>query len=133
MTAFIDTNIFIRHITADDPVQSPACLAFFQAIERGETTGWMSQLVVAEIVFVLSRIYKLDRAGIRDAILPLLLLPGIKLDQKQTMSRVFELFVTTSIDYIDAYHAASLEGRGGQLYSYDKHFDRLPGIQRLEP
>jgi predicted nucleic acid-binding protein len=133
MTPFIDSNIFIRHIAADDPVQSPACLEFFRAVERGELVGWTSPLVVAEIVFVLSRVYNVGREGIRDAILPLLLLPGIRLDQKPLMKRVFELFVASSIDYVDAYHAALLEHQGGQLYSYDRHFDRVPGLQRMEP
>lgn len=131
---FIDTNIFIRHLMADDAVQSPACLALFQAIERGEIIVWTTHLVVAEIVFVLTRVYKIQRGSVRDILLPLLSLSGIKLEQKQLFGRVFELFASLSIDYVDCYHAALLESRGhDQLYSFDADFDRVPGIQRLEP
>ena len=37
-------------------------------------------------------------------------------------------------DYIDAYHVALMERRGTtEVLSYDKHFDRVEGIQRREP
>lgn len=134
MMPFIDTNIFIRHLMADDPVQSPACLALFQAIEREELTVWTSHLVVAEIVFVLSRVYRLERVAIRDVILPILTLPNIKIDQKQMFVRVFDLYTTLPIDYVDAYHAALLLNRDAvSLYSFDADFDRVPGLRRQEP
>jgi len=134
MMPFIDTNIFIRHLMADDPVQSPACLALFQAIEREELTVWTSHLVVAEIVFVLSRVYRLERADIRDIVLPLLSLPNIKLAQKQLFAQVFDLYATLPIDYVDAYHAALLLNRDAvSLYSFDADFDRVPGLRRQEP
>ena len=130
MMPFIDTDIFIRHLMADDPVQSPACLALFQAIEREELTVWTSHLVVAEIVFVLSRVYRLERADIRDIVLPLLSLPNIKLDQKQLFARVFDLYATLPIDYV----AALLLNRDAvSLYSFDADFDRVPGLRRQEP
>lgn len=134
MIPFIDTNVFIRHVVADDPVQSPACLALFQSIERGELTVWTSHLVVAEIVFVLGRVYQLKRSAIRDVVLPLILLPNIKLDQKQLFGRVFDLYTTLPIDFVDAYHAALLHSREAvELLSYDTDFDRVPGLRRREP
>lgn len=134
MPPFIDSNIFIRHLMADDPVQSPACKALFAAIERGELIGWTSQLVISELVFVLGRVYRLERRNVREALLPLLSLPGLKVERKQIVNRVFELYAERSIDYVDAYHAALLESRGGgELYSYDTDFDRIPGLRRREP
>jgi predicted nucleic acid-binding protein len=82
---FLDTNIFLRHILNDDPVKSPACFALIRAIERGETTVWTSELAIAEVVFVLEskRTYNVPRDTIRDVLLPLLSLPGIKLPHKR--------------------------------------------------
>jgi predicted nucleic acid-binding protein len=100
---FLDTNIFIRHLTNDDPERSPACFALIQAIEQDRQTAWTSDLVIAEVVFVLAskRTYNLSRDTIRDLLLPLINLPGLKLAHK--------------------------------LYSYDTDFDHIAGIQRLEP
>ena len=133
---FLDTNIFLRHLANDDPVKSRACLALIQGIERGEVTAWTSEMVIAEMVFVLSnkKSYGLSREAVRDALLPLINLPGLKISRKRMYGRVFELYTSYPIDYVDAYHAALIEDRDQtEFYSYDADFDRLPQIRRLEP
>lgn len=133
---FLDTNIFLRHLTNDDPVRSPACFALIQAIEQDRLEAWTSDLVIAEVVFVLSnkRTYDLEREIIRDLLLPLINLPGLKLPHKRLYYRVFELYASLPIDYVDAYHAALVESRKErELYSYDPDFDGIPGLTRLEP
>ena len=132
--SFVDTNIFLRHLTHDDPQQSPRSTAFFKAIEDGREQAWTTHLAIAEIVWVLGGSYRLSRADIRDILLPLISLPGLRIPGKGIFARIFELFVNTKIDYIDCYHAALLEARGEtDLYSYDTDFDRVPSLRRQEP
>jgi predicted nucleic acid-binding protein len=136
MPPFLDANIFLRHLLADHPVHSPACLKLFQAIERGQQTAWTSHLVIAEVVFVVSnkRTYNLNRARTRDLLLPLIELPGLKIANKRLFRRVFALYVAQPMSFIDAYHAVSVGARKPpELYSYDTDFDRIPGLTRLEP
>jgi predicted nucleic acid-binding protein len=137
MTArFIDTNIFLRHLLNDDPQRSPACFALIQAIEQGHLTAGTSGLVIAELVFVLSsrRTYNLSRETIRDLLLPLIELSGLRLSGKRLYRRIFDLYTSLPIDYVDAYHAALMESRREpELYSYDTDFDRVPSLRRIEP
>ncbi len=133
---FLDANILIRHLTNDDPEKSPACFALIEAIERGDVSVWTSDLIIAEVVFVLSskKLYNLDRETIRDLLLPLINLPGIKLPNKGVLSIAFDLYTRLNIDYTDAYSAAlALNNKRPEVYSYDTHFDRVQGIKRLEP
>ena len=133
---FLDTNIFLRHLLNDDPNKSPACFALIQAIEQRQLVAWTSDLVVAELVWVLSskRHYSLPRQRIRQLLLPLISLPNLRLPRKRLYRRVFDLYVSEPIDYIDAYHAAMMEQRGAtELYSYDDDFDRVPTLIRREP
>lgn len=133
---FIDTNVFLRHLLNDHADQSPACYALIRAIERGEEEAWTSDLVIAELVFVLSsrNLYCLPRERIRDLLLPLIRLPGLKLSPKRLYDRIFEIYVDTSVDYIDACHAARVEQRvPPELWSYDADFDRVEGAVRVEP
>ena len=133
---FLDTNIFLRHLLNDHPRQSPACFALIRSIEENEIQAWTSDLVIAEIVFVLSskNLYNLNRTTIRDLLLPLIDLPGLKLPHKRLYHRIFDLYTSLPIDYIDAYHAARIEkSKESSLYSYDADFDRVEGIGRLEP
>ena len=136
MSTFLDTNILLRHLLNDDPVQSPACLALIAAIENGKEIAWTTNLVVAEIVFVLSnkKTYDLPREAIRERLLHLLRLRGLKLPHKQLYERIFELYTSLPIDYIDCYHAALLgKQKEPRLYSYDTDFDLISTVTRLEP
>lgn len=133
---FLDTNILLRHLLNDVPERSLACFRLIQALEKGHLTAWTSDLVLAEVVFVLSSksTYNLSRETIRDLLLPLIHLPGLKLEHKRLYDQVFELYTSLPIDYIDAYHAALIENQKQQeLYSYDTDFDRISGLQRMEP
>ena len=136
MARFVDTNIFLRHLLNDDPNASPRAFAVIQAIEQGKQSAWTSELVVAELVWVLGskQGYNLPRERIRSLLLPLIGLSGLSIPHKRLYPRIFELYVTLPIDYIDAYHAALLGQRGEtELYSYDSDFDRVQGLTRREP
>lgn len=131
---FFDTNLFLRQILADHPHQSPRCRALFLEIEAGRVAAWTSPLAIAEIVWVLSGRYGFTRSQIRAALLPLIKLPGLRIENKAMFDRAFELYAAARIDYIDCYHAALLEARGETaLYSYDTDFDRVPSLRRQEP
>ena len=133
---FLDANIFIRHLTNDHPAQSLACFALIQAIEQGKVQAWTSDLVISEVVFVLASktLYNVSRDTIRDLLLPLIDLAGIMLPNKRLYRRVFDLYTSLPIDYVDAYNAALMENRKqSEIYSYDTDFDRIPSIKRLEP
>jgi predicted nucleic acid-binding protein len=133
---FVDTNIFLRHLLNDVPGQSQAANRLIKAIEDGSTLAWTTSLVIAETVFVLEnpRTHNVSRAALRDALLPLLALPRLKVERKRFYPRVFDLYVSYAIDYVDAYHAALLEHyRQTKLLSFDTDFDKLPVVARLEP
>jgi uncharacterized protein len=135
---FLDTNIFIRHLTRDVPEKAAACEALFQSIEAGDLQAWTSDLVVAELVFVLGAKegngYGLRRQAIAQGLLPLLALPGLLLPSKRFYPRIFELYIQHRIDFVDAFNAALIEASGvPDLYSYDRDYDRIKSLRRLEP
>lgn len=133
---FLDTNILLRYLLNDDEKKAQACLQLFSQIAKNELQVWTSDLVIAEVVFVLSnkKTYNFERTKIAESLLPLLLLPGIILANKDHYTRIFELYTTYPIDFIDCYHAAFIEKlKESELYSYDRDFDKISKITRLEP
>lgn len=133
---FIDTNIVIRHFTRDDPDKAQACLELFQKAKRRQITLTTSESVIAEVVYILSskQLYQLSREKIRSLLYPLLSLPGIKLPRRKVYLRALDLYSTYSIDFEDALIVAQMERQGiTDLYSYDRDFERVPGVTRLEP
>ena len=134
MYPFLDTNIFLRHLCADHPDHSPRATAFLARIERGELKAHTADTVIFETVFTLQRLYKQPKPAIRDALLPLIDLPGIVLPGKRRFHTVFDLYVRLNLPCADAYHAVLAEHLGAtKIVSFDRDFDRVPNLAREEP
>lgn len=135
---FVDTNIFIRYLTKDDPEKAAACFRLFEQANRGVVEITTSESVLAEVVFILSskRLYNLSRYDIRIRLYPLLMISGLKLPRRRVYLRALDLYSSNTIDFEDAVSAAAMEQRQiGEIYSYDHDFDRIKGvaIRRIEP
>lgn len=131
---FLDTNILLRHLLRDVPEQSMRCTAYLDRIERGELKVRTADTVIFEVVFTLQRTHKRPRVDIAAALLPLIELPGIVLPNKRRFRQVFDLYVRLNIAFADAYHAVLMEGlRLTEVVTFDREFDRIPGIVRREP
>jgi predicted nucleic acid-binding protein len=134
--AFLDTNVILRYLLRDDEIKAQRCLELLEKAEKREINLRTTDLVIAELVWILESptTYDLPRDRIRDLLLPVILLPGLKLPGKKQYRRIFELYVDQNIDFIDAYNATHMEKRRlSQIYSYDSDFDRIAGISRAEP
>lgn len=57
----IDTNILIRYIIQDDPIQSRLATKFLESNINKANPGFISQIVLCEIVWVLRRAYGYDK------------------------------------------------------------------------
>jgi predicted nucleic acid-binding protein len=132
-TAFLDTNLLLRHLLGDDPDLSPKATAYLARIQEGEIQVLTADTVVFETVFTLQRQYRRAKSDIRTAVLELLELPGIILPGKRRFRRVFDLYVDSNLPFADAYHAVLMEQLGiTEVASFDRDFDRVPGIRRVE-
>jgi predicted nucleic acid-binding protein len=131
---FLDSNVLLRHLLQDHPQQSPRATAYLARIEHGEIKVRTADTVVFETVFTLQRQYGVPKEEIRDNLLPLLELPGIVLPGKRRLRKVFDLYVDLNLPFADAYHVALMQRLGlRHVISFDKEFDRAPGVTRVEP
>jgi len=134
--AFLDTNVILRYLLRDDELKAQRCLELLEKAERRGINLHTTDLVIAEAVWVLESptIYNLPRDRIRDLLLPIILLPGLRLPGKKLYRRIFELYVDQNIDFIDAYNAAHMEKHGlARIYSYAPDFDRIVSVSRAKP
>lgn len=131
---FLDTNIILRHLLGDNEQQSPRATAYFRRIEQGEIRVRTADTVIFEVVYTLQRYYHQPKVRIRKALLPLLELPGIVLPGKSHFRKVFELYVNYNLPFADAYHAVLMERfKLEEIITFDREFDRIPGLRRKEP
>ena len=134
---FIDANIFVRYLAGDDEKKSEACFRLFQRVQRGEETVTTAEVIIAEVAYVLSSpsLYHLSHEEISSRLAPILSLRNFHLRYKQTYLRGLDLYAgESSLDFEDALAIAHMERLGiDEIVTYDRDFDRVPGIKRMEP
>ncbi len=94
MHEVLGTNIILRYLTRDDETKARACYELFQRVQLKEEMLTTSA-VVAEMVYVLSspRIgYRLSHAEIRDRLLPIVNLNGIRIQDKRACIRALNIY-----------------------------------------
>ncbi len=133
-TYFLDTNILLRYLTRDDEQMAQGALNLLMRIERGEEKVITSSLVIFETVFTLQSFYKVPRQSIKEQMLAVISLRGLHLSDKNLYYQAFDLYASKNISFADAYNAAYiLSEHVSGIYSWDRDFDKVEGIVRLEP
>lgn len=111
----IDTNVMIRYVTNDDPVQSPVAKRF---VERQDIRVVWTVMLEAE--WVLRSAYQLTRKRILFVIRQFIGLPNVFVDKPSDFNRVLRWFAD-GMDFADAMHLAACD-EGETFASFDRKF-----------
>jgi len=133
--SFVDTNLFIRYLTNDDPVKADRVEKLLDQAAGGSVKLVTTELVIAEIVWVLESFYEMTNVAIAPLVRGILATPGLEVINGALVGRALELYEGQGIDFIDGYIAAVMEKHGiDELYSFDrKHISRIRNVTRKEP
>lgn len=131
---YVDANVILRFLTGDPPEMAAAARALFDAVEKGLVILMIDEIIVAEVVWVLKSFYGYPNEEIARIVSQLLSHDGLEADDKPGLLAALNLFAEKNIDFADALVAVHMRQRGIQeIFSFDRHFDRLPDVTRLSP
>jgi len=131
---FIDTNIFLRFLTKDDPSKYDKCKELFKRAMEGKINLTTSSLVIAELIWTLLSYYKVSKADVIEKVSIIVGTETIHIPEKDTIADALILYSRENIDYIDSYNAVFMKQNGlNEILSYDSDFDVIDGIKREEP
>lgn len=130
----IDANVILRFLTNDDPAKAQACARLLEKAENNQQQIWLPDLVLADVVWTLEKYYRQSKERIVDLMIPIISLRGVHCARKEVIFQAFRLYVDHNIDWTDAFVAAQvLGGKSATIYSYDRDFDQISGLTRVEP
>lgn len=128
--AFVDTNIFVRHLTGDPEEPAVRATRFLSQA----TVLLLADLVLAEVAFVLESFYEAPRKQVAGSLRAILAFPAVRVADADLLQRAVELYDVDRLDFAEAYLVASAERTGiGVVVSFDRSIDRVGTIRRLEP
>lgn len=130
MTAFVDTNVLIRHLTGDPPDLAARATAFLAAADE----LLLPDLIVAETVYVLEFFYEVPADEVARLVRSVIAYPPIRTLDPALLLRSLEVYETHRIDLAEAYLVASAEATGiPDIISFDRSMDRVTTANRIEP
>lgn len=129
MTAYVDTNVIIRHLVGDLPDQARVATELLMQ----PRSLVLTPLIFIEIAHVLRSYYGLSRGTIADRLGAVLRLPAIAGDL-DLLSAALDTHIVRGVSITDALLAAQAMQSGiTEIVSFDRGFDRIPGVTRIAP
>lgn len=130
LTAFVDANVLVRHLTGDPPAQAAGATRY---LEQADDL-LLPDLILAELAYVLESFYETPRAQVAETLRAVLAFPAIRVVDGELLLRTVELYDGQRLDFADAYLVASAERTGvDEIVSFDRAIDRVGTVRRVEP
>jgi predicted nucleic acid-binding protein len=129
VSAFVDTNILVRHLTGDPPAMAQRATRYLGTERR----LLLVDLIVAETVYVLESFYESPRSQVAEAIRSLIAFDSIMCVDPALLLRAVEVYEIDRLDFAEAYLVASAESTEVfRVASFDRAIDRIDTVERVE-
>lgn len=127
----LDTNVLIRYIALDDPIQTPKAERVIDSL-TAQNQGFISVVVLAEICRVLRRSYRYKKLDIIMVIQALLSSRELLLDQTELITDALRRFTTDDADFDDFLIERSGHAAGcAYTLTFDRRAANAAGMRLL--
>ena len=113
---YIDANIIIRYLLKDIDEQ----FIISKSIIEGGVDSFVPNEVMSELIYVLTKIYKIDKTQTSEIIIELINKDYFKLDSKRIMVNALNIFATNNIDFVDCILCATSKLTDNTVETFDK-------------
>jgi predicted nucleic-acid-binding protein len=96
----LDTNVLVRYLTHDDPGQTAAAMRAMNSLSF-ESPGFLSLIVIAELVWVLAISYRYTKREIEQVLEALLRSRELVLERAELVSQALRAFRAGRADFSD--------------------------------
>jgi predicted nucleic-acid-binding protein len=96
----LDTNVLVRYLTHDEPKQAAAAMKVMNSLSF-ESPGFLSLIVIAELVWVLAISYRYQKKEIEEVIENLLRSKELVIESADIVSQASRAFRTGRADFAD--------------------------------
>ena len=123
----IDANIIIRLLTKTPSEQYNISKNLFEKIAKKEIKALISEGILMECYFVLTKFYKFDKQKVLSKLKIILELQNIISDDKYILIETLNILEKKNIDFMDALLCAKNNLLGYEIASFDKDIKKCDG------
>ncbi len=119
---FVDTNVILRFLLNDITDQFEIAKKLFR--QNKYEVVCISE-VMAEVVFVLSSVYKMPRQVVSKIITVFVQTAPIRFQNKDIIEWVLDQFSVVNLAYVDLLVSKYAQNGGGEVFSFDKKLMKM--------
>jgi len=124
----LDTNVLLRFLLDDHAELSQAAAGLFQQAADGKCILILTDLGVAEAVWVLTSYYKLERQTVAESLAKMIVKAGIQCPTQESVLDALTRFKASNCDFFDCYLAAQASALGVAVASFDKDLKKFEDV-----
>ena len=117
MRKLIDANVILKYLLGDHPQMSEEAR---RIIEDGAFT---LPEIIAEVVYVMKGVYKIERDTIGRTLIEFL--DEVTVENQEAVCEALSLFSETSLDFVDCILIARHRVLGDEIASFDKKLNKM--------
>lgn len=123
----LDSNVLVRYLTQDDPVQSRRANQLVDAALAAGEALYLNHVVLCELSWVLARAYDYGRVELANAIEKILSAAQLEFEDRNSLWQALAGFRGSSADFADCLIGAKNTGAGcSSTLTFDKRAGGLP-------
>ncbi|KVV31696.1 twitching motility protein PilT [Burkholderia cepacia] len=128
----LDTNVLVRYFAQDDEVQSKKATALMESLSP-ERPGYVSQVALIEVVWVLGCCYGVEREQMKDIVESMIGTKELVVESADTVRKALRVFASSKADFADCLiersgHVAECE----YTTTFDVSASRVAGMQLIK-
>ncbi|PAJ86345.1 PIN domain-containing protein [Burkholderia ubonensis] len=128
----LDTNVLVRYFAQDDEVQSKKATALMESLSP-ERPGYVSQVALIEVVWVLGRCYGVEREQMKDIVESMIGTKELVVESTDTVRKALRVFASSKADFADCLiersgHVAECE----YTATFDVSASKVAGMQLIK-
>ncbi|TFF04074.1 PIN domain-containing protein [Pseudomonas sp. BCA14] len=127
----LDTNVLVRYVTQDDPVQSPKACELIESLTT-LSPGFVSLVSVVELVWVLQSCYQCAKSELVTVLETLLRTRELIIEQAEIVWQALRRFTASKADFADCLIERCAHSAGCEYTAtFDLDAAKAAGMKRL--
>jgi len=123
----VDTSTILRYLLKDVPDLYEKAETLFKKVRTGEQKIEITEGVLAEVIYVLLKYYRVPKQETVETLRAFLLYKGISGGSRTEYLQALRFFGETNLDFVDCLLAARAKARKADLFTFDKELLKAIG------
>jgi len=127
----LDTNVLVRYVAQDDPIQSPRATTLIESLSQ-DAPGFISLVVLAETIWVIQDAYRATKPEIITVLEKLIRIGTLVLENHEVVMQALRTYVASNADFADCLIARLARHAGcEQVFTFDIKAAKVAGMRLL--